>query len=101
MNGPSHYDQLKPVIEWLEKQPRYALAWLLAECTITHAVYRMCPTPVTFDQALATLRHDVAEVSGLARSRARSRKLNRLVRRIEGEIARTKAREAKRDGVAV
>ena len=79
MSGLDLYKKSTPVVEWLERQPRHTLAWLLAQYTIVH---RMFQDPIsdqrTFDDALTALRHEVAETKKMSRVVALRRRMERF-----------------------
>ncbi len=84
MNGQEFNERMMRLIERLEREPRFALAWELAYRVVLREVEFLPGEnwPKTIEEASAKLITEIRETSSLARMRRRTRGINALLDRI-------------------
>lgn len=100
MNGLELHERMKPVVGWLEKQPRHALAYLLAQHTVMTRVFSpLLPEDQqesAFEEELARLRREVEEMRGISKLVASNRRGKRLLDRLDAGLPIGRPRRKRR-----
>lgn len=89
MNAGDLSDRMKPLVERLEREPRFSLAWTLAYCFVLPRVLYLPAEqwPAALDKATEELVAEIHKTNGVARIRRRSKGVQALLDRAD-RIAR-------------
>ena len=100
MNGLELHERMKPVVAWLEKQPRHTLASLLTQRAIMTRLFapglREDEHEHAFNQELALLRSEVKEMRGISRLVLANRRSKRLSDRLDAGLPLGRPRRRRR-----
>lgn len=88
MNGADLHDHMMRLVERIEREPRFSIAWTLAYGVVLPRV-QFLPAdqwPDAIEDATRVLLEEIRKTSSIAKHRRRTRALNALLKRVETRL---------------